>query len=155
MAPKTLPTKLRELLARIIWRFRHLFLTKYYGMSIHPTARISSAARLDKTNPKGVHIGQYTCITFGVALLTHDMCTRKRCPTTIGNNVFIGANSVIMPGVTVSDNVIIGAGSIVTKDIPSDVIVAGNPAKIIRKNVQNWYGIFGILDQNPTVTKTE
>ena len=52
---------------------------------------------------------------------------------TIGNNVWIGGNAVIMPGVTIGDNAVIGAGSIVTKDIPSDVIAAGNPCNVIRK----------------------
>lgn len=50
----------------------------------------------------------------------------------IGNNVNVGANVVIIGNITVGDNVIIGAGSVVVKDIPSNVVVAGNPAKIIR-----------------------
>jgi acetyltransferase-like isoleucine patch superfamily enzyme len=54
-------------------------------------------------------------------------------PIMIGNNVFIGISSVIMPGVKVGDNVIIGAGSIVTKDVQSNTIVAGIPAKFIKK----------------------
>lgn len=49
----------------------------------------------------------------------------------IGNWVYIGSNSLIMPGVTISDNVLVAAGSVVTKSIPPNVIVAGNPAKII------------------------
>lgn len=49
----------------------------------------------------------------------------------IGNNVFIGANSVIMPNVTIGDFVIVGAGSIITRDIPANSIVAGNPARLI------------------------
>ena len=49
----------------------------------------------------------------------------------IGNNVFIGANSVIMPNVTIGDSVIIGAGSIISRDIPANSIVAGNPARLI------------------------
>lgn len=48
-------------------------------------------------------------------------------PVTIGNNVWIGGNSVINPGVTIGSNVVIGSGSIVTKDIPANVIAAGNP----------------------------
>ena len=52
---------------------------------------------------------------------------------TIGNNVWIGANSVILPGVTIGDNAVIGAGSVVSKDIPSDVIAVGNPCRVIRK----------------------
>src|SRR5690554_242486 len=53
--------------------------------------------------------------------------------TFIGHNVWIGGNAVVMPGVTIGDNTVIGAGSVVTKDIPSDVIAAGNPCKVIRK----------------------
>lgn len=49
----------------------------------------------------------------------------------IGNNVFIGVNSVIMPGVIIEENVIIAAGSVVTKSVPAGVIIGGNPAKII------------------------
>lgn len=52
---------------------------------------------------------------------------------TIGNNVWIGGNAVIMPGVTIGDNVVIGAGSIVTRDLPSNVIAAGNPCRVIRE----------------------
>ena len=51
----------------------------------------------------------------------------------IGNNVWIGGNACIMPGVTIGDNVVIGAGSVVTKDIPSNVIAFGNPCKVIRE----------------------
>lgn len=54
----------------------------------------------------------------------------------IGNNVFIGANSVIMPNVTIGDSVIIGAGSIITSDIPANSIVAGNPAHLIGNTEQ-------------------
>jgi maltose O-acetyltransferase len=53
-------------------------------------------------------------------------------PVTIGDSVWIGGRAVINPGVTIGDNVVIGAGSVVVKDIPSNVVVAGNPAKIIR-----------------------
>lgn len=49
----------------------------------------------------------------------------------VGNNCFIGHSVIILPGVTIGDNVIIGAGSIVTRDIPSDSVVAGIPAKVV------------------------
>lgn len=51
---------------------------------------------------------------------------------TIGNDVWIGANSVVLPGVTIHDGAVIGAGSIVTKDVPENAIVAGNPAKVFK-----------------------
>ena len=54
-------------------------------------------------------------------------------PIKIGNNVWIGGNVIVLPGVTVGDNVTIGAGSIVTKDIPSNVVAYGNPCKVIRE----------------------
>ena len=52
---------------------------------------------------------------------------------TIGNNVWIGGNSCIMPGVTIGDNVVIGGGSVVTKDIPANVIAVGNPCRVLRE----------------------
>lgn len=54
-------------------------------------------------------------------------------PVKIGNNVWVGGNTVIMPGVTIGDNSVIGAGSIVTKDIPSNVIAVGNPCRVLRQ----------------------
>lgn len=54
-------------------------------------------------------------------------------PVKIGNDVWIGGNSVVLPGVTIGDGTVIGAGSVVTKDIPSGVIAAGNPCRVIRK----------------------
>ena len=54
-------------------------------------------------------------------------------PITIGNNVWIGGNAVILPGVNIGDNVVIAAGSVVTKDIPSGVIAAGNPCRVVRE----------------------
>lgn len=53
-------------------------------------------------------------------------------PITVGSNVFIGFEAVILPGVTIGDNVVIGARSIVSKDVPSNVVVAGVPARVIK-----------------------
>lgn len=58
-------------------------------------------------------------------------------PIHIGNNVWIGANSVILPGVNIGDNSVIGAGSVVTKYIPANVIAVGNPCKVLRKIDEN------------------
>ena len=54
-------------------------------------------------------------------------------PITIGDNVWIGAGAIILPGVTIGDNVVIGAGSVVTKDIPACSLAVGNPCRVIRK----------------------
>ncbi|MDN3494151.1 sugar O-acetyltransferase [Winogradskyella bathintestinalis] len=53
-------------------------------------------------------------------------------PITIGHNVWIGGNATICPGITLGNNVVVGAGSVVTKGFPDDVLIAGNPAKIIK-----------------------
>lgn len=54
-------------------------------------------------------------------------------PVIIGDSVWIGGDATILPGVTIGDNVVIGAGSVVTRDIPSDCIAVGNPARVVRK----------------------
>ncbi len=63
-------------------------------------------------------------------------------PVTIGSDVWIGGNVIINPGVTIGDNVVIGSGSVVIKDIPCNVIAAGNPCRIIReitkKDKKKW-----------------
>ena len=66
-------------------------------------------------------------------LKKHD-CKTQTAPVIIGNNVWIGGGAIILPGVTIGDNVVIGAGSIVTKSIPDNVIAAGSPCRVIRRN---------------------
>lgn len=60
----------------------------------------------------------------------------KSKPIFIGKNVFIGARSIVMKGVTIGDGAVVGAGSVVTKNVPCNVIVAGNPAKVIKEIIQ-------------------
>lgn len=54
-------------------------------------------------------------------------------PVRIGNNVWIGAGAVILPGITIGDDSVIGAGSVVTKDIPAGVVAVGNPCRVLRE----------------------
>ncbi|RXK83157.1 sugar O-acetyltransferase [Filimonas effusa] len=54
-------------------------------------------------------------------------------PIRVGNNVWIGANTVVLPGVTIGDNTVIGAGSVVTKDIPANVVAVGNPCRVVKE----------------------
>lgn len=104
-------------------------------MDISPKARVSFGARLDKTFSKGIHIGDDSYITSGALILSHDFSRKLKTHTYIGKKCFIGANAIIMPGVTIEDEVIVGSGAIVTRDIPSNTIVAGNPAKVIRSGI--------------------
>ena len=57
-------------------------------------------------------------------------------PITIGNDVWFGGSVIVLPGVTIGDNVVVGAGSVVTKDVPSNTMVAGNPARAIKDLTQ-------------------
>lgn len=112
---------------------------RYKGVIIGDNCRIYT--RNFGSEPWMITVGNKVTITSGVVVLTHDGSTwlmndekgRRYLyrRVEIGNNVFIGVNSIIMPGVRIEDNVIVAAGSIVTKSVPSGVIIAGNPAKII------------------------
>lgn len=64
-----------------------------------------------------------------------EFCKTITAPVVIGNNVWIGGGTIIMPGITIGDNVVIGAGSVVTKDIPSNKIAYGNPCRVVRDNI--------------------
>lgn len=64
-----------------------------------------------------------------------EFCKTQTAPVILGDNVWIGGGTIILPGVTIGDNVVVGAGSVVTKDLPSDVIAYGNPCRIVKKNV--------------------
>lgn len=97
---------------------------------------------IDVQNPELLMLGDNVRITAGVKILTHDYswsvitggygeCVGGVAPTQIGNNVFIGVDSIITAGVTIGDNVIIGAGSVVTKDCQSNSVYAGVPARKI------------------------
>lgn len=101
-------------------------------MDIGRNVKISRRAILDMSiNPKGVHIGNNVIIAGNVILLSHDHLRGMKEDTFIGDNVFIGNGSMILPGTRIGNHVAIGAGSVVTKDMPSHSIAAGNPAKII------------------------
>jgi acetyltransferase-like isoleucine patch superfamily enzyme len=119
----------------------------FFGMTIGEGTVISRRSNLDwNVNPQGIHIGKYTMIA-GTTILTHDMCRSLKADTYIGDDCFI-SGGVILPGVRIGNHVIVGAGSVVTKDVPDNCIVAGNPAKIIRKGIKT--GHYGILikDEN-------
>ena len=117
---------------------------KKCGCSIGERVTLFSPQTIDVdiTRPWLVSIGNDVQITQGVKLLTHgyDWSVLKGVygdilgssgAVFIGNNVFIGTNTIILKGVHIGNNVIIGAGSVVTGDIPDNCVAAGNPCKMI------------------------
>jgi acetyltransferase-like isoleucine patch superfamily enzyme len=122
---------------------RRLLLTRVWGMDIHPTAQFSLSAKFDKTFPIGVHVGERSYVAFESRILTHDRTRGLYLHTRIGRNCFVGGRSLVLPGVEIGDNCVIGAGSVVTKSVPPRCVVAGNPARILRENIEvGEYGRF-------------
>lgn len=141
---------MKKLLKRIIFGYKadsdsYLAALRKMGMKIGDGVYLFSSPRdcvIDEQNPYLITIGDNVQLTRGVIILTHDYSWSvvKGCygevfghqaPVSIGNNVFIGMNAVILAGSTIGDNVIVGAGSIISGTIPSNVVVAGNPAKVL------------------------
>ena len=117
---------------------------KLQGIKIGKNCRFyrPSSMNIDITRPIMLEIGSYVKITSGVVILAHDYSRSvlrraygeivgEARTTIIGDNVFIGMNTVILNGSHIGDNVIIGAGSIVSGDIPDNTVIGGNPAKVI------------------------
>jgi probable biosynthetic protein (TIGR04098 family) len=105
------------------------------GMDIGKGVSISLSAKMDLTNPKGVHIGDYTIFAFGSAILTHDFVNGIHKDTRIGSHCMIGAGAKIMPGMTIGDHCIVGPNSVVASDVPANTVVMGVPARIVEKGI--------------------
>ncbi len=113
-----------------------------YGTNIHIGENFFANFNLTILDEAEVRIGDYAFIGPNVSIYTAchplDVESRNKAlewaePVTIGHNVWIGGSVTILPGVTIGNNVVIGAGSVVTKDIPDNVVAAGNPARIIKR----------------------
>jgi acetyltransferase-like isoleucine patch superfamily enzyme len=115
----------------------------------HIGVQIGNDCRLLDINPLTfgsepwlIRIGDHVTVTSGVKFITHDggmWVFRTQEPDLdvfgtieLGNNVFVGVNTVLMPSIKIGDNTVIGAGSIVTRDIPSGVVAVGCPAKPLK-----------------------
>ena len=111
-------------------------------MEIGEGTIISRSAKLDKTNPRGIHIGKYTVVAFGAAILTHDWVNNCYRDVYFGDNCFIGAHAIILAGVTIGDNCIVSAASVVARAVPAGSLVAGNPARVAENDIETaHYGI--------------
>ena len=134
-------------LRNVLVSLRRLYLTRIWGMDIHPLAQVSLSAKLDRTFPIGVHIGPASYVAFEARILTHDMTRGLYLHTRIGANCFIGGRSLILPGIEIGDHCVVGAGSVVTKSVPPRSLVAGNPARILRSDIEvGAYGRFLTAD---------
>jgi acetyltransferase-like isoleucine patch superfamily enzyme len=137
-----LATQVREWLREGVLAVRRRYLTWVWKMEIGEGTAISMSAKLDLTNPQGIHIGKYSVITFGAAIVTHDWVNDLNRDVRIGDNCFIGAHSIILPGVTIGDSCVVAAGSVVVRDVPAGSLVSGNPARVVEHNVQTThYGV--------------
>jgi acetyltransferase-like isoleucine patch superfamily enzyme len=137
-----LATRVRDWLREGVIIVRRQYLTRVWKMEIGEGTTISTSAKLDVTNPQGIHIGTYSVVTFGAAILTHDYVNGVNRDVRIGHNCFIGAHSIILPGVTIGDGCIVAAGSVVARNVPSGSLVAGNPARVVEHNVETThYGV--------------
>ena|SRR5438093_1100831 len=135
-------TRIRDELREFIQKLRRQYFIRLWHMEIGEGSVISFSAKVDKTNPSGIHIGKYSVVTFGAAVLAHDWVNNRDLDVYIGDNCFIGAHSIILPGVRIGDSCIVAAGSIVARDIPSGCLVTGNPARVVETNVKTThYGI--------------
>jgi acetyltransferase-like isoleucine patch superfamily enzyme len=126
------------------------YLNRFWGMTIGEDCMISLSARLDRTYPRGIHIGHSSAVNFGAVVLAHDYTRDLHTNTYIGDRCQIGANSFIMPGVTIGDEVIVAPGSVVVTDVASNTIVAGNPARAIERGIRT--GRWGKLIRDPQPT---
>jgi acetyltransferase-like isoleucine patch superfamily enzyme len=123
------------LMRRVMVKLNRFTYVTLYGMDIGEGVRISRGARLDKTNPKGIHIGAYSAVTKGAIVLSHDFVNREWKDTRIGKNCFLGYNCIIMPGITIGDNCIVAANSLVGRDVQPNCVVMGNPAKVVEQGI--------------------
>jgi len=125
------------------WLYREVYLSiplkrlKKRGLITGHNFNMQKQVIIDPSHAWLIEIGNNVTLSPRVHLLAHDASTKMHMNYTrigrvkIGDRVFIGAGSIILPGVTIGSNVIIGAGSVVSHDIQNDIVVAGNPAKII------------------------
>jgi serine acetyltransferase len=112
-------------------RLRRLIQTGYWHMDIHPTAWIANDAYIDRTNPRGVHIGRNCLVDSHAVVLSHDMVRGLSPHTRIGEGTVVGARAIVMPGVNIGRNCEIMPGSVVINDIKDGARVIGNPARVV------------------------
>jgi maltose O-acetyltransferase len=108
------------------------------GLVVGKNLKIMDGVFIDPSHCWHIKIGNNVSIASKVHILAHDASTKlslgytRVSNVTIGDNVFIGVGTIILPGVTIGNNVVIGVGSVVSRDIPDNSIAVGNPARVVR-----------------------
>lgn len=132
--------KLKRLLKKMVYRLRADYTTEdlqKMGLVVGKNFLRMHGTILDPSHCWLIHIGDNVTLAPRCHVLAHDasLCHHlgyaRIGNIVIGNNVFVGADTVILPNVTIGDNVIIGANSTVSRDIPSGMVAAGTPAKVM------------------------
>lgn len=112
------------------------------GHHVHFGKNVYANFNLTLVDDTHIYVGDYTMIGPNVVIATagHPILPELRekgyqynMPVHIGKNCWLGAGVIVLPGITIGNNVVVGAGSVVTKDIPDDVVAVGNPCKVLRK----------------------
>jgi len=103
-----------------------------WGMDIASSAWIAPTALIDRTWPRGVHIGPEVVIDHEVVLLTHDLTRGMYVNTRIGAQTIVGARAIILPGVTIGANCVIAPGTVVNRDMPANSHCEGNPMTLTK-----------------------
>jgi len=107
-----------------------------HGLRIGQGCDLQYPFELDGSHCWLIEIGEEVVFAPGVQVIAHDASTKRFtdytriAPVRIGNRVFVGARTLILPGVTIGDDVIIGAGSVVTRDVPAGTVASGSPARV-------------------------
>lgn len=133
--------KLISILSKCVRGLRMSFLHIKGYKNINRRSVIESRVKLDKLNRKGIHIGSGCLIASGTTILSHEHIFTKPDgsfyikDTYIGQNCFVGVNSLICPGVHIGNECVVGGGAIVTKDVPDNCMVVGVPAKIVKTEI--------------------
>lgn len=104
--------------------------SQVWGMDIHPSTQIELSALIDRTYPRGIHIGPDCWIGEEAVVLTHDRTRGFYLDTRIGARCCLGERAIILPGLTVGDDCVVMPGAVVTRDMPPNSQALGNPAVI-------------------------
>ena len=129
-----------SVLKEFVYRLRGEYTTEKLvsmGMKVGKNFGRLNGVILDPSHCWLIEIGDNVTLAPRVHILCHDASTKaflnytKIGRVSIGNNVFIGAESIVLPGVTIGNNVVIGAGSIVTHNVPDGMVAMGNPARVV------------------------